>query len=209
LPPGARAGVRFAPGDHLRVRRWLGYWHHGICVDDGHVIQFGGSISHKPQAAIQEVPLSAFERRGTAFVVAHGRTNRLGMWLPAADPPELVVFRARWLLEHQPARWYHVVGWNCEHAANFCVNEFTESLQVRTGFGVHGLIGGALLLWVAWRSRTSPIRRSARSLIFLFDAFGIVAIVTYNLRIRRFWREVGRRWRVSEDAERSDSRPAV
>ncbi|MGP8161593.1 MAG: lecithin retinol acyltransferase family protein [Candidatus Dormibacteria bacterium] len=33
----------FLPGDHLRVRR-LGYFHHGIYVGDGRVVQVGGRI---------------------------------------------------------------------------------------------------------------------------------------------------------------------
>jgi HRAS-like suppressor 3 len=70
---------RFQPGDHLKVRR-PGYWHHGIYVGDGRVVQFGGSVFDKPHARIAEVPFVEFERRGRAERVDHDRLTWLGLW---------------------------------------------------------------------------------------------------------------------------------
>ncbi len=54
------------------------------------------------------------------------------MWLPKADGRDKIVERAEWLLANHPPRWrYNLIGNNREHAANFCVAEYTESLQVR------------------------------------------------------------------------------
>jgi Lecithin retinol acyltransferase len=44
-------------GDHLRVKRRLGYYHHGIYAGDDRVVQFGGGI--KPNARIEEVDLAS------------------------------------------------------------------------------------------------------------------------------------------------------
>jgi len=89
---------RFKRGDHLRVRRPLGYFHHGIFVNDHRVIQFGRGIADKPGVTIGAVSLSGFEKTGTAEVVEHGRNGRFGMWLPEADAPDKIVRRAEWLL---------------------------------------------------------------------------------------------------------------
>src|SRR5262249_54734470 len=78
LPPltGTVDGMdgRFRPGDHLRVRRPLGYNHHGIYVSDGRVIELGSGITltDKSGTGIDAVPLSDFENGGTAKVVRHG-----------------------------------------------------------------------------------------------------------------------------------------
>jgi len=55
----------FTPGDHLQVRRKLGYNHHGIYINDDRVIQFGGGIFDKPHAAIEAVPLKTSSRVST------------------------------------------------------------------------------------------------------------------------------------------------
>ena len=36
---------KFRPGDHLHVRRRLGYYRHGIYIGDGRVIRFGGGVT--------------------------------------------------------------------------------------------------------------------------------------------------------------------
>ncbi len=129
-PTATTPRVAHCRSDHVCVRRQWGYDHHGIYVDDDHIIQFGGRICYKFRANIEAVSLEKFEDGGAAEVVPHGvrrggfdgfHGSVLGS-LPA-DPPERVVERAEWLHEHHPAGRYDPMGWNWEHAANFCVNE--------------------------------------------------------------------------------------
>ena len=145
-------GTRFAPGTHIRVRRRLGYFHHGIYESDDEVIQFGGRILEKPTATVGVVSLGDFENGGDAEAVEHGREDSFlralilprPPWLPEADAPEVVIRRARWLVANHPPRRYHLVGYNCEHAANFCATGwYTESHQV------------PLFLWSERASRVS------------------------------------------------------
>ncbi len=190
---------RFEPGDHLRVRRPLGYWHHGIYASDERVIQFGGRICDKPDARIEAVALEKFEDGGVSEAVEHSGGDRFGVWHPKADPRELIVQRAEWLLVYHPAGWYNLVGWNCEHAANWCVNEFTESFQIRGIFGVRAVVGMLLLFGVAVAVREGKRLPSwALHSIEVYELAGAVAIVAYNLSIRRFWKDLGHRWRAEQ-----------
>ena len=123
---------RFRPGDHLRLRRF-GYFHHGIYIGDGMVVQFGGSAWEKPRAKIDEVPISSFEKRGHAEVVDHSRLIwlpfGLGWHAPERYEPERIVARARCLARTQPAGVYNLFGRNCETVANWCAYGMGESLQ--------------------------------------------------------------------------------
>jgi hypothetical protein len=204
------ATSRFAAcrGDHLRVRRRWGYDHHGIYISDDRVIQFGGRIGDKSHANVDAVSLEKFEDGGTAEVVPHGVTQRwfrwlpwFGAWLPSADPPEKVIQRAEWLREHHPEGRYHLMGWNCEHAANFCVNEYTESLQVRRLFFVNAIVGTLVTYHVAFQSRRGRSMRTR--LVLARTAFSLVSVGLYNAGIRRFWRDVGREWRADEASRRA------
>ena len=80
---------RFQPGDHLKVRRPTGYYHHGIYVSDDRVIQFGSGVTllNKGGTAIDAVSLRGFEQRGTAEVVRHGYESWFTGHHPAADEP--------------------------------------------------------------------------------------------------------------------------
>jgi hypothetical protein len=183
------------------VKRRLGYHHHGIYVRDDRVIQFGGGVRDKPGATIEAVSLDDFEREGQAEVVLHDgiHTDR-GVWLPAADPPERIVERAEWLLANHPPRGrYHLIGNNCEHMANFCVSEFTESPQVRHFFMAKACATALLGWWIAWARRNGKRLPTAPILIATLGSVAITA--TYDLGIRRFWRDVGKRWRA-DDRER-------
>jgi hypothetical protein len=190
-------------GDHLCVRRRWGYGHHGIYISDSRVIQFGGRICDKVHANIEAVSLERFNDRGRAEVVAHGGKQRwfrwlpwFGAWLPPADPPEKIVRRTEWLHEHHPVGRYHLIGWNCEHAANFCVNEYTESLQIRRLFFVNAWIGALMAYYVAFQNRRGrPVRLR---LVLARSAMSPVPIWLYNAGIRRFWRDIGQEWRAYE-----------
>ena len=147
---------RFQPGDHLRVRRPAGYFHHGVYVNDERVIQFGGRICDKPRATIGAVTLNGFESGGIAERVRHGHTGFLWLRLPDALPAEDVVRRAEWLLQDHPPKRYNLVGDNCEHAANWCATlGYFESHQSRAAFLFAGVAVGAGTLWYgaspSWR----------------------------------------------------------
>jgi hypothetical protein len=197
------SGQRSAPsrGDHLCVRRRWGYDHHGIYISDSRVIQFGGRICDKVHANIEAVSLERFKDGGRAEVVAHGGKQRwfrwlpwFGAWLPPADPTEKIVRRTEWLREHHPVGRYHLFGWNCEHAANFCVNEYTESLQIRRLFFVHAWT--LMVYYVGFRNRRGRPARLRFALAW--SSIGPVAIWLYNAGIRRFWRDIGQEWRAYE-----------
>lgn len=197
--------ARFQPGSHLRVKRRFGYYHHGIYVSDDEVIQFGGRILDKPTATVGAVSLTCFERGRVAEVVEHGRTRPWWTllwprppWLPEADPPEIVIRRARWLAENHPARRYNLVGYNCEHAANFCATGwYTESHQVRTMFGINALLTLPISYRFGKRPKTPP---STRWYVFAVVKMlvTLTTIPLYNWSIRRFWRDIGFRWREYE-----------
>jgi len=127
------------------------------------------------------------------------------MWLPNADSPEKIVGRAEWLLaNHPPQGRYNLIGNNCEHAANFCVAEFTESLQVRRFFLLRAAIGSVGLLYVAWRVRTSqPIPWRP---VIAIEATSLLTVGLYHYHIRRFWRDIGQRWQEQKQA-RHDGGP--
>ncbi|MGA2165886.1 MAG: lecithin retinol acyltransferase family protein [Solirubrobacteraceae bacterium] len=61
------AAAKFATGDHLRVWRPLGpvgYYHHGIYIDDARVVQFGGRIGDKaPGDSRRSTAIDIRERR--------------------------------------------------------------------------------------------------------------------------------------------------
>ena len=193
---------RLHRGDHLQVRRPLGYSHHGIYISEERVIQFGGGLEGKRDASIEAVSLAEFERDGEAQIVVHdGRSALVGMWLPKADPPERIVERAEWLLENHPPRGrYNLIGNNCEHAANFCVAEYTESLQVR-----RFLLGKACaetLVMMCTASVAGTSRSLPRRWILTATLAGALLTISYHLHIRQFWREVGARWRAHDRAGR-------
>jgi hypothetical protein len=197
------SGSRFVPGTHIRVRRRLGYFHHGIYVADDEVIQFGGRILDKPTATVGAVSLAAFENDGQAEAVEHDRERGLlrtlilpaPPWLPAAKAPEKIIRRARWLAANHPPRRYHLVGYNCEHAANFCATGwYTESHQVRSFFGLNALFALPFAYKFGRRAKTPPNRAwyilaGAKILLTLST------IALYNWNIRRFWRDIGLPWR--------------
>lgn len=107
-----------ARGDHIRVRRPGGYWHHGIDCGDGTVIHYTGEPIEKLDARIRRTPLEGFLRGGRLRTVKYR----------SASDPETVVQRAQSRLGEG---MYHLVSNNCEHFAHWCKTGLSESGQVR------------------------------------------------------------------------------
>jgi hypothetical protein len=190
-----RAAPQFTPGDHLRVWRPLGpigYYHHGIYIDDGRVIQFGGSVFDKPHATVGAVPLWTFERDRTAHVAPHGGKTWWGA--PRFDriEPEVTVRRAERLTQDHPTGLYDLFGYNCEQAANFCSTNSYESYQVRGYFVVRSLLGVALLLYVAARAGAGRSLPRIATVGVAMWLLGSIPTVLYHFHGARFMRRVGR-----------------
>lgn len=193
---------KFQPGDHLHVRRRLGYYHHGIYISDDRVIQFGGGVrlQNKAATAMDAVSLAEFEDGGTAEVVRHGYESWFTGHHPSADEGWKAVARAEFLLKLQPRLPYNLVGHNCEIIANMCASgSWTESYQVRRWFGRKAAADALLLFWLGARSRTGrPLPRAANVAIVASVAVGMAAIGTYNHQIGKFWRAIRRDWEAHE-----------
>ena len=106
-------------GDHIAVRRRLGYRHHGIFVGGGRVVHFDGEPLAKRHARICEVPIEDF--------AAGGRVARVAS--PVVGGPREVAARAR---SRVGERGYGLVRWNCEHFAHWCRSGRPKSGHVRT-----------------------------------------------------------------------------
>ncbi|MBS1886121.1 MAG: hypothetical protein JSU06_02945 [Actinobacteria bacterium] len=81
--------------------------------------------------------------------------------------------------------------------ANFCVNEYTESPQVRRFFLLKAA-AGALFLW--WYSVATRSRRLPTVPILAANVASLLVTASYNVHIARFWNDVGRRWRAHDRA---------
>jgi hypothetical protein len=197
-----RTGPQFVAGDHLRVRHPmgpLGYYHHGIYINDDRVIQFGGGISDKPRATIEAVPLSRFEKCGVAQVVPHGRRTWWGA--PRFVPTEraVTIRRAERLLANHPEGLYNLLGYNCEQAANFCSTNSYESYQVRGYFALRVLIGTPITFRLMAAARSS---RLAARILWLWVMSGLLSQALYQLRGAQFMEKVGRpllAWERNQD----------
>jgi hypothetical protein len=141
----------FTPGDHLRVRRPVGptgYYHHGVYIGDGEVVQFGGGVRDKPRATVGTVSVEDFEGKGCAELVPLGGRTWWGAPRFDAIPREVTVRRAKHFAEIHPEGLYDLLGYNCEQAANFCSTNSYESYQVRGYFAVRALVGVPIALWL-------------------------------------------------------------
>lgn len=191
-----RAAPKFAAGDHLRVWRPLGpvgYYHHGIYIDEGRVVQFGGRICDKHQATIGAVPLSTFENGGTAKLVPHGGRTWWGAPRFDAIPRDVTVRRVERLVDAHPEGLYDLFGYNCEQAANFCSTNSYESYQVRGYFAARSLVGVPVALCVAARNRDGrAFSRVSTVGLAVWLMSGLVSTALYHLQGGRFMRKVGR-----------------
>lgn len=187
-----RTASRFVAGDHLRVCRPIGpvgYYHHGIYINEDRVIQFGGGITDKPRATIEAVPLSKFEKRGVAEVAPHGGRTWWGAPRYEAIDREVTIRRAERLLATHPQGLYNLLGYNCEQAANFCSTNSYESYQVRGYFALRARIGAPITLVLMVAARSS---RLAARMLWLWIGTGLISQALYQLRGAQFMREVGR-----------------
>lgn len=198
-PPDHSRGKRvFQPGDHLRVQRaWHGirYKHDGLWVGDERdreILQFGGSEGGRKPDGVGYTSLDGFERGATAELVAHGRYEGIH-WLPAADPPERIVARARWLADHGaelPPQPYNLIGHNCELVANWCVCGYTESHQYKRALLAVAYAKAAFYLYVSWRIGRRTMTPALWALL-VPNALSTWTIHIYNREIKRFWQRVG------------------
>lgn len=180
-------------GDHIRVKRFpLPYSHHGIFVSDDHVIQFGSGIFDKPHAAVEVTTLEQFARHGQVEVVHYG--DNLGA-VGIVSPPDNranIVGNAEWLLLNQPFSRYHLVAWNCEHVATFCVTGKMESLQVRrvTVFIVFSIFAFILIL--------IPLKRPSKRFRYWISPLwvaGLYLVYVYNYVTPRVLRNLDEKWK--------------
>lgn len=118
-----------AKGDHLLVRREIGYTHHGIDLGDGTVAHYVGRLGEKVDAVIRRTPLAAFAKAGCVAV----RRYR------DCAPAETVIRRA---LSRMGESRYSIAFNNCEHFATWCKTAKNRSEQVKdvvwTGWNVTG-----------------------------------------------------------------------
>lgn len=180
-------------GDHIRVRRYpWPYWHHGIYVSDVRVIQFGRGIRDKGDAKVEVTTLDAFVGRGQVEVVVHG--DHAGLF-GAVGPPDYrtdIVHRAEWLLANHPLGGYHVVGWNCEHVATFCVNGHMESSQVRRVSASIGLSIFAFIMMLV------AMKRPFKWLRFVgwpLSAASLYLVFVYSVVTPRVWKSLEEKWK--------------
>jgi hypothetical protein len=177
---------RFGRGSHLKVFRGA-YFHHGVYDNDHRVFEFGGRIWDKPNARIRVVTLAQFENGGKAHEVKHPGMTLVGP-LPPSVAPEEIIMRAEFLADVTPKGKYNVVGFNCETAANWCVcGGYSESHQTRTVF----LVSATTALYGIYRkSRDGHYPRW-----FVYSRIASpIAVTTYHLTIRAFWRDIGNQW---------------
>nr|VFJ65521.1 MAG: Lecithin retinol acyltransferase [Candidatus Kentron sp. FW] len=102
-------------GDHLIVSRGT-YFHHGLDLGDGRVMQYGGGVREK-DACVEIVDRQTFSR---------GKPVRI-MERPAAYFPDEIIARAYRRLGEQG---YSLVWDNCEHFVNWCRTGESRSQQV-------------------------------------------------------------------------------
>jgi hypothetical protein len=189
---------RFEPGTHIQVRRFGIYMHHGIYVSDDRVIQFGGGdIWNKREATICVATLAKFEADGVAVAVVHGG-KRTGLMppLPEALHGSGVIKRAEWLLQmYMPGR-YHLIGNNCESAANWCTTgHYSESHQARAAFGIHAITMLPFFALIGGRKCNDQRLLSWATVVMLvYAAVGVLCVRSYNAHIRRFWEDIGSQW---------------
>lgn len=133
-----------ARGDHIKVSRWHGLWHHhGIDLGDGKVVHYS---EPKDQLWKRESTGSpADEPKGKGIVVISsmevflggGKKKVVKHWWRKALPVEETVRRA---LSHVGCGGYNVCFNNCEHFATWCKTGKKKSWQVIKAAGIFGFV---------------------------------------------------------------------
>lgn len=116
------------PGDHIYSKRYLGlYIHHGIYMGHGRVIHFSGTLP--ADARIKEVSLEEFSGwQAWRLRKAQWGVSPWMAWLKMAgtafveksDPPDVVMERARKLLNQDPPVTFSLFERNCEGFVYYC-----------------------------------------------------------------------------------------
>lgn len=113
-------------GAHLITPR-LGYFHHGVYVGDGRVIQYSGFNRFLRRGPVEEVSVERFTR---------GRGFRVKPWVAPRFSAAACIERARSRLGENRYRFWSN---NCEHFCHWCISGTSRSAQVEA--------------WTAWRDR--------------------------------------------------------
>ncbi len=122
------------PGDHIAVGRGL-YSHHGILIDEGDVVEYGGNAWGGP---VQVVPWEDFIQGCRWRVVRH----------PVRFSREQTVERAlRMIGMNRFDLWER----NCEHFATWCCTGRWHSQQVETAIGAAKALFAVAVSWMLLR----------------------------------------------------------
>ena len=138
-------------GDHIRVRRKLGYFHHGLYLGNGKVIHFHAREFIKTAAIICVTTLEEFAgENGVVEIVPHRNDECFS--------PYMTVKRAIGYL-HSNWGGYAFFTNNCQHFANWCKTGVRKSEQVQEVAvflldGITGLMAGLAVRSVAPRLGT-------------------------------------------------------
>lgn len=120
-------------GDHLRV--WRGsYWHHGIYVGHGWIVEFGRGILG---GDVRFVDHATFADGAVMELVRHSDARH----------PEDIALTAEFHVGHAG---FNVLSANCEHFATWCATGRWESKQVQVA-GALALVAAIALISVASR----------------------------------------------------------
>lgn len=158
-------------------------------------MEFGNGIRNKRTANVNVTDLTSFSKGDQVDVVVHFESHRF--FDTAIGPPDFradIVHRANWLVANHPQGRYHLVGWNCEHLATFCVNGFQESSQARTVTAV--MAAGALPLLVSVALTSRPKSAKLRKYIWTWGVIALWSVYTYRTYSRRVWAELEEKWKA-------------
>jgi hypothetical protein len=145
------AGEQPSPGAHL-ITPWLGYTHHGICVGDGKVVQYGALKYDFIRKPVEEVTIESFAEGRPVFVVKHAET--------CFDAAQAIA-RARSRLGEKQ---YRLLSNNCEHFVEWCLHDEHRSFEVETALNFPRWFGERLLCALLRVLRMVPGREAARTL---------------------------------------------
>lgn len=111
-------------GAHIRVKM-NNFYHHGIYIGDGMVVQFGmpNNVFEKPEnVKVLKSPISSFSSDGFIEVRIYNKKE-----LKQKRSNDEIVKEA---LSHVGEGGYNILHNNCEHFANFCVFGKKQSTQM-------------------------------------------------------------------------------
>ena len=114
-PKGKPAPLTFNRVNHVAVYRGL-YWHHGVDLGDGTVVQFSGEPKRIADASVIRTSMAQFLEGGQPVVV------------PYAERFDDVT-AARRALAHLGQRGYDLLNNNCEHFASWVMTGHGRSWQ--------------------------------------------------------------------------------